>query len=78
MEGRDADADRAYERARSIKERTIGPDDPQMAVTLERHALVLSRMGRGAEALELTARARRLSAPGGKELYRWGGLRDER
>ena len=49
-----------------------------MAVTLERHALVLSRMGRGAEALELTARARRLSAPGGKELYRWGGLRDER
>jgi eukaryotic-like serine/threonine-protein kinase len=48
------------ERARQIKEKTLGPDDPDVAVTLANIALVLNKLGRSAEALRMSDRRLRI------------------
>jgi tetratricopeptide (TPR) repeat protein len=45
-----AEADRALARSRAIVERTLGPQDPALAVALQNHAPVLRKLGRKAEA----------------------------
>ena len=45
-----AEADRALARARAIVERTLGPQDPVLALALRSHAPVLRKLGRKSEA----------------------------
>lgn len=44
------------ERAKAIKEKVLGPDDPDVAVTIGNIALALNGMGRSEEALKLSDR----------------------
>jgi hypothetical protein len=56
--GRTDDAAALYRRAIVIKQRVLGPNDPEVATTLHNLALLLKAAGRGDEADSLWAEAR--------------------
>jgi hypothetical protein len=47
-----------YKRSLAIWEKALGPEHPNVAICLENYAVLLNKMGRGAEAEPLEARAR--------------------
>jgi tetratricopeptide (TPR) repeat protein len=57
-----SDAEPLYRRAIVILEKSLGPDSPELAPTLETYALLLRDLGRPAEAKEMEARAGALKA----------------
>jgi hypothetical protein len=58
-------AERLWRRAPEIRERTLGPQQPDVAVTLARDASLLRTMHRDAEAAVLRARAEQIDAKSG-------------
>jgi tetratricopeptide (TPR) repeat protein len=48
------------QRARTIKERVLGPDDPDVARTLDNISLALNKLGQPAQAIDLTDRSLRI------------------
>jgi tetratricopeptide (TPR) repeat protein/tRNA A-37 threonylcarbamoyl transferase component Bud32 len=60
LQGRFADALEYQRRARVIKEKLLGADDPDVAVTLGNVALALNALGRSEEALEICDRSLRI------------------
>jgi tetratricopeptide (TPR) repeat protein/tRNA A-37 threonylcarbamoyl transferase component Bud32 len=60
LEQRYAEALEYQERARQIKEKVLGPDDPDVAVTVSNIALALNKLGRAAEALRMSDRSLRI------------------
>ena len=64
MAGRYEEAAPFFARALSIKERAYGRESPELLVTLQSYALVLSSLGREAEARELDAWAAAISSSG--------------
>jgi tetratricopeptide (TPR) repeat protein/tRNA A-37 threonylcarbamoyl transferase component Bud32 len=58
--GRTHEALEYQQRARALKEKVLGPNDPDVARTLNNVALVLNNLGRPQEALELMNRSLRI------------------
>ena len=56
-QGRYADAEPLYKRALAVREKTLGPDHPDVAQTLNNLALLYYNQGRYAEAEPLYKRA---------------------
>jgi len=54
-------------RSLAIREKAFGPDHPDVAVSLENYAGLLSETGRGAEAAKMEARAKAIRARRAKE-----------
>ena len=56
-----------YKRALAIREKALGPEHPDVAQSLENYAALLRDTGRGAEAVELEARATAIRAKHAEE-----------
>jgi tetratricopeptide (TPR) repeat protein len=67
VQGRHAEAEPLYRRALAIREKTLGPDHPDVATVLVNYAALLRETGRGAEAEKLEARAQAIRAKHGEE-----------
>ncbi len=51
-----------YERALAIVEKSLGPEHPDVATSLENYALLLRKISRRAEAAKMNARAKAIRA----------------
>jgi len=60
--GRLAEAKPLYQRALALIERTLGPEHPNLAATLDNYADLLRKMQRAAEAETAEARAKAIWA----------------
>ena len=56
------EAEPLFQRALAIREKALGPDHPNVALSLENYAALLRETGRGAEANKLEARAKAIRA----------------
>ncbi len=61
-QGRYAEAEPLLKRALAIREKTLGPEHPRVATTLENYAALLRKTGRTTEAAKLEARAKAIRA----------------
>ncbi len=61
-QGHYAEAEPLYQRALAIWEKTLGPDHPDVATSLENYAALLRETGRGEEAKEMEVRAKAIRA----------------
>ncbi len=66
-QGRYAEAEPLYERALAILEKTLGPEHPNLASTLENYSALLREVGRDAEAADMEARAEAIRAKRAEE-----------
>ena len=61
-ESRYSEAESLYERALAIREKTLGPEHPELATSLENYAALLRETARAEEAEMLEARAKAIRA----------------
>ncbi len=66
-QGKYAEAEPLYGRALAILEKTLGPDHPNVAQSLENYAALLREINRKTEAAELEARAKAIRTKHAKE-----------
>jgi tetratricopeptide (TPR) repeat protein len=59
-QNRHSDAESRYRRALAILEKTLGPENPELADSLQKLALVLRKMKRNEEAMDVESHARTL------------------
>ena len=65
-QGKYAEAEPLYQRALAIWEKALGPDHPNVAVSLENYASLLCNTNRDAEAAQIEARANTILATHGQ------------
>ncbi len=63
-EGRNSEAEPLYARALTIREKTLGPEHPDLATSLENYAALLRETERADEAERMEARAKAIRAKG--------------
>ena len=61
-EGRYSEAEPLYARALTIREKTLDPEHPDLATSLENYAALLRQTGRADEAARMEARAKAIRA----------------
>ncbi len=61
-QGKYAQAEPLYKRAIAIDEKALGPEHPNVAMSLENYAALLRKTNREAEAAKLEARAKAIRA----------------
>ena len=61
-QGNYAEAEPLYKRSRAIREKSLGPEHPDVAMSLENYALFLRKMDPDAEAEKMKARAQAIRA----------------
>ncbi len=59
-QGRYPEAELLYRRALAIWEKTLGPEHPDVATSLENYAALLRKTGRDAEAARMETRAKKM------------------
>jgi len=64
-QGKFTPAAQAYQRALAIYEKRLGPNDAQLATSLENYAATLRALDRNTEAEKLEARAKQVRAAAG-------------
>ncbi len=62
LQHRYGEAEALYSRAVAIMEKSLGPDHPDLAHTLDRYALLLQKTKRNSEASTMKARAKAILA----------------
>lgn len=62
-QGKYAEAEPLYERSLAMDEKTLGPEHPDLAESLKNYAALLQKMGRGADAAKMDARAEAIRKP---------------
>ncbi len=65
--GRYTDAEPLHKRSLAIREKTLGPEHPDVATSLENYAALLRQTGRSNEAAELETRVKAIRAKHAEE-----------
>ncbi len=71
-----AEAEPLLKRSLAIKEKTLGPEHPLVATSLENYAALLRKTGRSTEAIKMKARAKAIRAKHAKENPQRKGFLD--